>query len=91
MNTTITIQTKKVEKPLTWYLDHKLSTGNLLQSAKGHLMRVVEYWPEGEAGATKTAYGILTVTTNKFQWIDEANILLGLEKGQMWEVEIVTN
>lgn len=91
MVTEIKIKTQKVEKILTWYADHKLSTGTLLQSSKGHLMRVIEYWPAGEAGMDISKYGLLTITTNQFMWVEEYKVLKGIEEGSMWEVQIVTN
>lgn len=85
----VTINTKKVERELSWYADNNISVTTLLESKKGRLSRVIEFWKAGEAGNLIDQYGILDMTRNQFQWIHASIILIAIQQGDLWEVEIV--
>lgn len=84
----VTIRTIKVERELAWYADNRMPITTLLESSKGRLSRIVEYWPAGEAGNLIDQYGVLDMTRNKFAWIHASKILIAIQQGYLWEVRI---
>lgn len=85
----ININLVKKEVDLSKYSKSPMPVGTLLMTAKGNLLRVYDYW---ERSLEHPAYyNILVVNRNERFNPSEYDVLKAIEKGEMWEVQIVTN